>query len=76
MLIVIALLVERYFYTKEMTAKLTQTMEAVMSKNMGDYVSARTVAKNTESSFAVPDDIDIEQATESEFMKHIEKQTQ
>lgn len=74
--IIIGLLVERYFYTKEMTSRLTQAMEAAMSRDMNDYIAARSVDKRLGLHAEPPDEVNIDEATEKEFMQHIEKVTQ
>lgn len=76
LLIIVALLVERYFYTKEMTAKLTQAMEAVMSRNMNEYLAAKSVDKKVDERPSEPEDVDIDEASDKEFMQHIQSQTQ
>ena len=75
-LIIVALLVERYFYTKEMTGRLTQAMEAVMSRNMNDYLAAKTADKKVDERASEPEEVDIDEASDKEFMQHIQSQTQ
>lgn len=76
LLIIVALLVERYFYTKEMTAKLTQAMEAVMSRNMNEYLATKSADKKVDERPSEPEDVDIDEASHKEFMQHIQSQTQ
>lgn len=67
---------ERYFYGKDMTQKLNDSIKAVMSRNINEYMAAVTVDKKTPSEFAQPDEIYLDVADDETFDKVIQQQTQ
>ena len=70
-LVIVALLVERYFFTKTMTAQLHDYQLAVMSKDTDEYIAAKVTEKAVDKPFSQPDEIPLEQASDEEFMKGI-----
>lgn len=71
-LVIVALLVDRYLFTKEMTKRLTQAMEMASSKHMGDYLAAKkTEEAPVNEPSSQPEDVDISEASEKDFMSAI-----
>lgn len=73
-LIIIAQGVERYFYTKQMTDKLSESMKAVMSRNINEFITATTANKASKTEFTPNDQVELEDADEGVFDKFIENQ--
>ena len=75
-LLVLAQAVERYLYAKSMNEQLSQATKAIMSRNINEYLSALNADKPSVNAQVVDnDEIEIEQATDEEFTKHIKSQT-
>ena len=71
-LIIGGLVIERYFFAKHMTEQLENCMKAVMSRNINDYLAATNQPKK-DTEFTQNEDIDIDQASDEEFMKAVNK---
>ncbi len=69
-LIVIGQGVERYFYSKEMNKQLANATKAVMSRNINEYLAA-TAPEKPKQGFTETDEIELSNASEEEFDKHI-----
>lgn len=70
--IIIGLIVERYFFARHMTAQLEKCMKAVMSRNINDYLTATNEPKK-ETEFTQNDEIDLSEASDEEFLKAVNK---
>ena len=71
-IVILALIIERFFFAREMTARLGDTIKAVMSRNINEYISATTVPDKKE---APPenDEVDMSTLTTEEFDTMIKK---
>ena len=72
-LLLIGQLIERYFYTKDMTKKLSEAMKAVMSRNITEFMAV-TQDKSPKQEFTQSDNVLIDEADDEIFDKFIEKQ--
>lgn len=70
-IIIVGLIVERYFFARHMTEQLEKCMKAVMSRNINDYLTATHQPKK-DSEF-VQEDVDLNDATDEEFLTAIKK---
>lgn len=68
--LVISLMVERYFFAKHMTLQLEKCMKAVMSRNINDYLTATNEPKKNQE-FTEPEEIDLDTASDEQFMEAI-----
>lgn len=76
-LLVLAQAVERYFYAKSMNEQLSKATKAIMSRNINEYLSALNADKPSgNEQIADNDEVELEQATDEEFIKHIKSQTE
>lgn len=64
--------VERYFYQKDMTNKLNDSIKAIMSRNINDYLAATAKPSKSEP-MGEPDQIDLGEADNETFDKAIKK---
>lgn len=72
-IIIIGQGVERYLYAKEMNRQLENANKAVMSRNINEYLTATQEPKK-ETGFVESDEVEIANATDEEFDKHIQNQ--
>jgi hypothetical protein len=72
--LVIAQLVERYFYSKTMTQKLSECIKAVLSRNINEYISATQADKQDHREFVQTDNILIDELGDEAFDKFVQKQ--
>ncbi len=70
-LICAGLIVERYFYTKEMNRELKDCRMALMSRNIFEYNNAKMVDRTMPEPVQQPDEVPIEEADEELFNKHL-----
>jgi hypothetical protein len=68
--------IERYFYAKDMTQKLNDSIKAVMSRNINEYIAAVSAEKVNNVPFKEPDEVLLETVDDEVFDKFIKKQTQ
>lgn len=73
--VVIAQSIERHYYAKDVTNKLNDAIKAVMSRNIGEYLSAVKPVKTEVSIPTVPDEVQLSDASDSEFDKFIKDLT-
>lgn len=73
-LVIAGLLVDRYFYTKRTQGILEDSIKAVMSRNMNEYLAAKTIDKALDNTVVPPEDVEISQASDTEFDKFIKQQ--
>ena len=71
-IIILALLVDKYLYQKDMTNKLNDAIKAVMSRNIGEYLTATKPGKTTTASTA-DETIPIESLDNEAFDKTIKQ---
>ena len=71
-LIIFGLIGERFLFARHMTQQLEKCMKAVMSRNINDYLAATNQPKK-DTEFTQNEDIDIDQASDEEFMKAVNK---
>lgn len=73
--VVIAQSIERHFYAKDVTGKLNDAIKAVMSRNIGEYLSATKPVKAEIAMPSMPDEVQLSDASDSEFDKFIKDLT-
>lgn len=66
--------VERYFYAKDMTNRLSESMKAVMSRNINEFLLATKPDNKPEASFIQDDQVPIDELTPDEYEKFISNQ--
>jgi hypothetical protein len=74
--IIIGQAVERYFFAKEMTARLGDSIKAVLSRNIGEYIAATDHKPEKREPLPESDEIDITTMNDEQFdayIKHVEK---
>ena len=62
--------IERYFYAKDMTNKLNDSIKAIMSRNINDYLAATAKPSNSKQD-AQDEQIDFSSDNPDEFDKAI-----
>ena len=62
--------IERHFYSKEMNKRLSESMKAVMSRNINEFMAA-TAEPNKTFSKTESDEIDLSDADDELYDKHI-----
>ena len=70
-IIILAQAIERYFFAKELHRQLENTMKAVMSRNIGDYLAATKDNKPDKEIPPQNDEVILSEATDEQFNKHI-----
>lgn len=73
-IIILAQLIERYLFAKELHRQLENANKAVMSRNIGDYLAATDTKKPAKESQAQSDEILLAEASDEDFLKHIKTQ--
>jgi len=71
--VICALIVERFFYAKDMNKQVSDCMKALISRNMNDFVQAVAVDKNTPSKNISVDEVSLSEATDEQFLKAIKE---
>ena len=69
--IVIAQLIERYFYAKDMNQKLADSIKAIMSRNVGEFMAATKPEKMTPAAPAEAEDVELSTLSDTDFDKAI-----
>lgn len=72
-IVISGLITERYFYTKEVNERTNEYMRAIMSKNTSEYMSSMPV--KPQSAPNEPDEVEVAELEDKEFMEHITQQT-
>ena len=72
-LICIIQTIERYFYQKDMTNKLNDSIKAVMSRNINEYLTAITTPKTSKEIKGEPDQINLDESDDATFEKAIKR---
>lgn len=73
-IVIITQAVERHLFAKQMTEQLGDATKAVMSKNINEYMAAKTVEKAVKETKVNPDEVILSEADDSVFDKFIENQ--
>ena len=73
-LLVLAQAVERYLYAKSMNEQLSKATKAIFSRNINEYLSALSADKPAGKEVAEDEEVELDQATDAEFLKHIKSQ--
>jgi hypothetical protein len=71
--IIIALCVERYFYSRDMNHQVNDCMKAIMSKTPEDYVHMKSVEDKKPAVHVEPDERLIEQLSDKEYLRAIKE---
>jgi hypothetical protein len=74
-IVVIALVVERFFFARHMTQELSKCIKAIMSRNINEYIAATSVDKAPKQAFIENDQVDLDVASDEDFDKFIKSQT-
>ena len=67
------LLVERFFYAKEMNRQLGEATRAVLSRNMNEFLASTEPVKKVKDEPGDPEQVDIAQLKDKEFDTMIKK---
>lgn len=73
-ILVLAQLVERYLYSKQMTQKLSEALKAVMSRNINEFILATEADKAPQKDFTENDQVSLDEVGEEAFDNFIAKQ--
>lgn len=74
-LIIGGLLVERYFYQKEMNRQLGEATRAILSRNVNEFIAATTAEKIVNRKTEETDEVLLSEASEETFDKYIKIHT-
>ena len=75
-LIVLALVVERHFYAKEMNRQLDEATKKVMSRNMNEYLASQAMDRiPKQTTIPENDEIELNQASDEVFDKAMKQMT-
>jgi len=72
-LVIAGLLIERHFFAKQMNQLLSDSMSAVMSRNINEFLAAKTINKVVEKVQPEPEDIELSTTSDEEFDKFIKE---
>lgn len=67
--------VERYFYAKDMSQKLNDSIKAVMSRNINEYIAAVSSEQKPQRPYSEPDEVLLDTVSDDLFDRYIENQT-
>lgn len=67
LLVIIVLLIERYFYAKEMNSQIRDFQKAIISKNVNEYIAAKTVDSKKEEKYTTPEEIPLNELSDKDF---------
>ncbi len=74
--IIIALVVERFIFAREMYKQIDSCMKALISKNSADYVAMKSADKTTPVVEKETDEIPLDQADDATFTKFIKSHSE
>lgn len=74
-LIIIGMLVERFFYQKEMNRQMGEATRAILSRNVNEFIAATTAEKIVNRKQEEVDEVLLSDATDETFDKFIKSQT-
>ncbi len=69
-----ALLVERYLFAQKMLKQLNDTIKAIKSKNIDEYMAAISVDEIKKQPFLEKDEVFLDEASDEEFNKFVKTQ--
>lgn len=67
--IIIALIIERHLYSKEMNRQIGEATRAVLSKNINEFMQATKPQEASKTEFIRDEEVNMDEATEDEFLK-------
>lgn len=70
-IVCIALTIERYFYSRDMNAKTTELLNAILSRNMNEFISAKAVDKIKPQEYKESDEVPLDVADDEAFNKFV-----
>lgn len=73
-IVIVALLVERYFFTKTLTQQLSNATKAVLSKNVNEYIAAVNSEKPVSHTAPESDEVLVSDADPKAFDAFIKSQ--
>lgn len=73
-LVIAGLLVERYLFVKQINGVLGDSMKAIMSRNINEFLAAKTIDKAVENVKVEEDEVELSQASDEQFDKFIKEQ--
>lgn len=73
-LIIVGMLIERFFYQKEMNRQLGEATRAVLSRNVNDFIAATTADKIVSSKLQETEEVLLSDASDEVFDKFINNQ--
>lgn len=71
--IICGLVIERFFYTKDMNHQVGDCIRALLSRNMDDFVKAEAEQKRPVSKEVLPDVVPLSETTDEQFLKAIKE---
>jgi hypothetical protein len=72
-IIILLLVIERYLYAKEMNRQQGDSIKAIMSRNINEYLAAKSVDKPSNHPQPEEDEVPLGELTDEEFDKTIKK---
>lgn len=74
-LVVLAQAIERHFYSLDMNKRLSESMKAVMSRNINEFITATAEPKKNFTPPTESEEVNLSEASEEEFDRYIKEQT-
>lgn len=72
-ILVLAQLVERHLYAREMNKRLSEAMKMVMSRNINEFLTATAENKKTPMVQPEQDQVELSDLSDEEFDRHIKQ---
>lgn len=72
--ICIAQMVDKHLFAEKMFKQLDDTVKAIKSKDLNEYISAKSQDEIKKEPFLKQDEVFLEDASDEEFNKHIKTQ--
>lgn len=70
-LVVLAQLIERHLYAKDMNQKLSDSIKAIMSRNVGEFIAATKPQDPAGDSKSEPEEVELSELSDDEFDKAV-----
>lgn len=70
-IIVLAQLIERHFYTKEMNHQLGEATRAILSRNVNEFISATAKPTEFKPEQTEPDEVELSSLSDEDFDKAV-----
>lgn len=71
--IILFLMIERFFFARQMLAQVSDALKASMSRNINEYMVATTPRNSTTAVAQMEsDEVELSQATDEQFEKYIQ----